>query len=143
MNEQKRILELLESLISDQSTYHLIDLLDISVNLYGLQISESKHVFLRLAKQDNSLVVWAREEYIPKMDTHGKPIDLPNDLDQSFQTIKPSLAYIPNDLSFQEFSKRLEVFLKEMITYRINSGQLKSDRNIDDLFNQVVRVIKN
>jgi|SRR5690606_15165462 len=142
MTEQKQILELLNSLINNNSMYQLIDLLDISVNLFGLQVSDTKHVFLRLAKQEESLVIWAREEYIPKVDYQGKAIELPNDLDQTFQVIKPSLDYIPQDLEFHNFSKRLEKFLKEMISYRINTGQLKADRNLDNLFNEVIKVIR-
>ncbi|MGO1650692.1 MAG: hypothetical protein ACTHZ1_13500 [Sphingobacterium sp.] len=124
MNEKKRILELIEKLMGNQTLAHFLKTYDFSLNLFGLKISDSRHHFVRISCPQKESVLWMQEEYIPKRDFRGDWIAYPAIENPRVERIAPAVDYIPVDLTYEEFVGNLTNFLQELQNY--GTAQLRN-----------------
>ncbi|SEG25267.1 hypothetical protein SAMN05421877_10659 [Sphingobacterium lactis] len=134
MNENEKILSLIQKLMTNRKLGDFLKTYDYSLNLYGLRISDSRHYFIRISHPQTENILWLQEEYIPKKDEKGQWIEYPTMENARVERIEPALTYIPMDLTYAEFSSNLLQFLEQLKSYQGNHLTLKSsDQLLQDL----------
>lgn len=93
MNEQEKTVELLKYILKSKKLDDAIKRLDFGINLFGKPISEDKHIFLRIVRPKDKLVISVRRD-IPKKDKNDYWIDFPIN-NSKLQFITPNVEYIP------------------------------------------------
>ncbi len=139
MNENERILNLVQGLMKSEVLSKFLKEYDYSVNLFGLKISDSRHYFLRLSQPQDEIILWMQEEYIPKLDHTGKWIQFPAIENPRVERLIPDTKYVPTDLNYDEFKSNLIQFFEQLKDYKGNHLQ---NKNIDNLNADIDAVIK-
>lgn len=119
MDDKKRIVILIKALLADQALVHFLRSYDFSLNLFGLRISDTRHLFLRISCPQEESVLWMQEEYIPQKDSRGNWIQHPPIENPRVERIMPSMDYIPVDSTYDGFVDRLMSFLEELGSYGV------------------------
>lgn len=142
MNENEKILNLVQELMKSEAVSKFLKAYDYSVNLFGLKISDSRHLFLRLSQPQDEVILWMQEEYIPKLDHTGNWIAYPTIENPRVERLVPDIKYIPTDLQFDEFKQNLLQFFEQLKGYRPNHLEHKNIDNLDADIDEIIEEIK-
>lgn len=141
MGENEKILNLIQDLMKNDILADFLRDYDFSVNLFGLKISDSRHLFLRLSQPKDDIILWLQEEYIPKMDHTGNWIQYPAIENPRVERIEPSTKYIPTDLNYGEFVNNLLGFFEQLKAYKASHLQNvdldQLNRRIDEMIQEI------
>lgn|SRR5690606_8821612 len=117
MTDKQKILKLIEEMLANPTLAQFLKTYDFSLNLYGLQISDSRHHFVRISCPQTESVLWMQEEYIPKKDDKGNWIEFPPIESPRVERISPAEGYIPFNLTYEKFLNNLRGFFDELKRY--------------------------